>query len=997
MSTEFKALSTLKYWCQKVLPLVYDDSLSYYELLCKVVQKLNDLIINNNELPQYILDLIKEYINGDEFQKIMADLLSNLFLNVKYPPEGIPAAVGDGTKDDTESIQGCIDYASEHGGLSIFIPSGKYSVQPLTLKSDCSMYGVDRYTTKLVLKGGATSPLLSGTVENVSIIGLGFDGNAEIQVNNLNLMDLTVNSAILENLYLTGGEVLLNITVNNDLQICNVIFNSAVNKSMVTNGNGFVQANNLVFNSISTLSGETFLQVGTNKSIFEQIKCLGSAPIAVVINGNDNVVNFWNDKSSTPYTDNGNNNNVVVYTISKKEKFSGDISVSSANSTENIAGDKTVIADDMALTTTGDYTESVGLDKTVEVHGNNTLNITGNNGKTVKGNDTETVTGKKESSVTGDYVLNATKETFNASDIVLNPTNPLTYREPQELNGNFDYVPMKDANGIEYQVLVYNGKPFNAGNNNIVCGYCIVEKDLPGSSGNCAFIKTIGNDFYIFDLGASGSFETIKEQLVKAGCSKIKAVIISHYDSDHVSDITLWKAAFDMTETVFYMPLTTTKFPETETALNTFKEAFPSNEFIFPENNSSYTFNNAGGDNFNIEFNNCGEAVRNYYDLNTTVYNDYSMCAYVVHGNDVMAYVGDISDVAQKYMYEHGMGKKVTAITAPHHAVNVDEGYQPLWRIWVPQFIYVSNNYEQYNLTGMRSPMLAICRNYGAKIAASAENKNTVLIISTGNGIIQGDYYPALTSWYADQMVAQLYVDETYDGEVQNGNQDTPFKDLQRAINAANGFPTQINIVKWSKNVAILWKENLTLDLGGQTLTYLTLLYCKNVIIQNGTINNFDFWDNLQCKVISVNCPKGFVQTRGLMYWKDCTVTNTVDVAFTFNNCYAVIDNGDATVNKAVIQCNNSVVTGGFVLSGFHKGDDTARLIWITAGDCLIGRQDDATETLTNQLWYFSSLEPYKKELLFDTTNNRYCYIEPTGTLKYLAFQSDITDPEPTT
>lgn len=30
-----------RFWCQKVLPLVYDDSLSYYEVLCKVVNYLN--------------------------------------------------------------------------------------------------------------------------------------------------------------------------------------------------------------------------------------------------------------------------------------------------------------------------------------------------------------------------------------------------------------------------------------------------------------------------------------------------------------------------------------------------------------------------------------------------------------------------------------------------------------------------------------------------------------------------------------------------------------------------------------------------------------------------------------------------------------------------------------------------------------------------------------------------------------------------------------------
>ena len=37
-------IDKVKFWCYKVLPLVYDDSLSYYELLCKVVSKLNELI-----------------------------------------------------------------------------------------------------------------------------------------------------------------------------------------------------------------------------------------------------------------------------------------------------------------------------------------------------------------------------------------------------------------------------------------------------------------------------------------------------------------------------------------------------------------------------------------------------------------------------------------------------------------------------------------------------------------------------------------------------------------------------------------------------------------------------------------------------------------------------------------------------------------------------------------------------------------------------------------
>lgn len=46
----FNDVTPIELHCQKILPLVYDDSLSYYEVLCKAQQKLNELIENNNEL-----------------------------------------------------------------------------------------------------------------------------------------------------------------------------------------------------------------------------------------------------------------------------------------------------------------------------------------------------------------------------------------------------------------------------------------------------------------------------------------------------------------------------------------------------------------------------------------------------------------------------------------------------------------------------------------------------------------------------------------------------------------------------------------------------------------------------------------------------------------------------------------------------------------------------------------------------------------------------------
>jgi len=53
-------MQRMQFWCQKVLPLVYDDSLSYYELLCKVVDYLNRVIDNENDLNKTVLQNIKD-------------------------------------------------------------------------------------------------------------------------------------------------------------------------------------------------------------------------------------------------------------------------------------------------------------------------------------------------------------------------------------------------------------------------------------------------------------------------------------------------------------------------------------------------------------------------------------------------------------------------------------------------------------------------------------------------------------------------------------------------------------------------------------------------------------------------------------------------------------------------------------------------------------------------------------------------------------------------
>ena len=72
-----------RFWCQKVLPLVYDDSLSYYELLCKVVNKLNEIVNNENNLNKDFKELyeyVTNYINSLDIESDVKNVL-NEWLN----------------------------------------------------------------------------------------------------------------------------------------------------------------------------------------------------------------------------------------------------------------------------------------------------------------------------------------------------------------------------------------------------------------------------------------------------------------------------------------------------------------------------------------------------------------------------------------------------------------------------------------------------------------------------------------------------------------------------------------------------------------------------------------------------------------------------------------------------------------------------------------------------------------------------------------------------
>ena len=126
---DYKAMQTFRFWCQKILPLVYDDSLSYYELLCKVVDYINDLINNDKAIygelsqVQNDLEIIKKWIEdfGTEYaEKVLAEHIATMIL-VEITDSGYIVYYMPSTWDDfkfnTTGLDIELPQESEYGHL----------------------------------------------------------------------------------------------------------------------------------------------------------------------------------------------------------------------------------------------------------------------------------------------------------------------------------------------------------------------------------------------------------------------------------------------------------------------------------------------------------------------------------------------------------------------------------------------------------------------------------------------------------------------------------------------------------------------------------------------------------------------------------------------------------------------------------------------------------------------------------------------------------------
>lgn len=92
----YKETGSFRHWCYKVLPLVYDDSLSYYELLCKVVKAIGDVISNVDGVREDMIKLVEAY---NELKKYVDTYFDNLDVSAEVDKK-LDEMAADGTLAD---------------------------------------------------------------------------------------------------------------------------------------------------------------------------------------------------------------------------------------------------------------------------------------------------------------------------------------------------------------------------------------------------------------------------------------------------------------------------------------------------------------------------------------------------------------------------------------------------------------------------------------------------------------------------------------------------------------------------------------------------------------------------------------------------------------------------------------------------------------------------------------------------------------------------------
>lgn len=354
----FTPTNPLCVWVQRILPLVYDDSLSYYEVLAKVVEKINILINNNNNIPAYVKQVFNEFIESGQLEILVKQILDrqDIVVNVKYPPEGVTAAHGDGATNDTVAFNSCIAYGVKNG-IPVYIPAGTYMLDAMTINGNVQIFGTPKTNLYLNVKPNAGAMF---TIEggNVGFFNLTAYGQHSKQPNDTTFLYVNEQTANVEvrNLTVSQFKRGFELIGTKSFKADSCIFvNNGMNAITTSSNANKVTIDNCHFEGLTERNATTYIISNSNGLRFMNAEFLAGASVGInYVDSRDVFIHYYKSAITTPVTGTGVNPIIIENNGKIKYALNDDITAYIANLILNTSGDMTINAARLTETITGE-------------------------------------------------------------------------------------------------------------------------------------------------------------------------------------------------------------------------------------------------------------------------------------------------------------------------------------------------------------------------------------------------------------------------------------------------------------------------------------------------------------------------------------------------------------------------------------------------------------------------------------------------------------------
>lgn len=348
------------------------------------------------QFPNYIKEQIEQYLSDENLAGIVQNVLQEygFVINVKVPGNNLTPAMGDGATDDTGAIQEMIAYGSSHG-MPLLFPAGTYRVSGLNVNVDTVFMGS---TSALMLMNVSSAPLISVSAK-FECFGMTLNGNIGGQTTPQNVINCISGRFIIDNCHISSGKSGITGNVTGECRLVNSEISNFSEYGLYLEGSGYVVSSAVTISNVASGGALRFIKLDVSNSYIVAWTSLAEVATGIELTGDGNYIKASFPNVETAVDDGGQNNNWEVTGKSEKRYFNGNAYHAYQNLQENVDGDLTQNVGDFDGTASGHYS-------------------------------------------------------FSGTDVILNPTNPLTYKTPVTLNDYFNSIKFKSPDGTPYNVLV---------------------------------------------------------------------------------------------------------------------------------------------------------------------------------------------------------------------------------------------------------------------------------------------------------------------------------------------------------------------------------------------------------------------------------------------------------------------------------------------------------------------------------------------------------------